>query len=257
VESVKIGDRSYSISVSLSGNRNAWVRLKGDIIALSLPSRWPVSERKRIGDELLSKAIRSIELGRWKPVERGKIEFSHGQRVSALGKSFEIVFISGKRFGARIQDDRIEVRVVETHQSKTKVASALARKRMIEALMPGLLERIGSINDAHFKAEIKKVSVRDNATRWGSCSRGGSISLNFRLLFMPERILDYVIVHELAHTIYRGHGPRFWSLVENVIPDHLERRRWLRENGWSVPENPGGQTTAGQQILEGFYEEPY
>jgi predicted metal-dependent hydrolase len=67
---------------------------------------------------------------------------------------------------------------------------------------------------------------------------------------MPEDILDYVIVHELAHTKYRSHGPRFWALVEKVMPDHREKRRWLGKNGWSV--------LSGKQDTVAFVpEEPY
>ncbi|MFH0737243.1 MAG: hypothetical protein V1827_01785, partial [Candidatus Micrarchaeota archaeon] len=136
MERVDIGGKSFSVTWSLSKNRNAWVRLKGEIIAISLPSRWPETERKRIGQELLEKAVRSIEKGKWKIGERSKLEFYHGQKVTALGKGYEVVFVPGKRFGARIDGGRIEVRVVEGHHSKSKKASALVKKRMVEALMP-------------------------------------------------------------------------------------------------------------------------
>ncbi|MFH0884607.1 MAG: M48 family metallopeptidase, partial [Candidatus Micrarchaeota archaeon] len=128
--------------------------------------------------------------------------------------------------------------------------------RMVEALMPAVRGRVATLNEAHFKAQVKRVSIRDNSSRWGSCSRDGSISLNMRLLFMPEAILDYVIVHELAHTRYRGHGPRFWALVGSVMPDHIERRRWLKENGWAVPATDIPHRK-GQQTLTDFAEEPY
>jgi predicted metal-dependent hydrolase len=135
----------------------------------------------------------------------------------------------------------IEVSVDSAHPRKHEKAAAVIKAKMIRLLMPDLAKRIKRINDSHFQAALGRISVRDNTSRWGSCSRSGSISLNLRLLFMPEGILDYVIVHELAHTKYRSHGPRFWALVESVMPDHKDRRRWLKENGWSYPKDDAGQ----------------
>lgn len=64
--------------------------------------------------------------------------------------------------------------------------------------------------------------------RWGSCAPGGRVRLNWRLVFAPSDVLDYVIVHELAHLKHADHSPRFWHEVEKVLPDHKLRRRWLR-----------------------------
>ncbi|NYZ74369.1 M48 family metallopeptidase [Candidatus Micrarchaeota archaeon] len=250
MDSVAINNRTYAIIRILSRNRNASARLKDGAIVVSLPARWPAKERERIGDDLLRRAIRSIEKGRWSPEGCRKSEFSHGQRVKALGKEFEIVFVDGARFGARSDGGRIVVKVNEAHPEKQEKISSLVRKKITEAVMPCLLERVSAINDAHFRSEIRAVKVRDAITRWGSCSRDGAISLNFRLLFMPEDILDYVIVHELAHTKYRSHGKRFWDLVERAMPDHREKRRWLRRNGWSV-------LSEKQDTADFMPEEPY
>lgn len=75
------------------------------------------------------------------------------------------------------------------------------------------------------------VSIKDQKTRWGSCSGKGNLNFNWRLLMMPEPIMDYVIVHELAHRREMNHSPRFWKIVGEYIPDYQERRQWLKENG--------------------------
>ena len=74
------------------------------------------------------------------------------------------------------------------------------------------------------------VSIRDQRTRWGSASRDGRLSFSWRLILCPGAVLDYVVVHELAHLRWRGHGPRFWALVARFVPDAAEHRRWLRAN---------------------------
>ncbi len=267
VDAFEVNGRTFKVVREASGNRNAWARLRDDVLTISIPSRWPESEKKRLGNELLSKSIKAIEKGKWTGETTKKVELRDGQRVQALGRWISISFISGKRFCGKTRGDLIEIIMDDTHPRKNEKASAIAKERIIKMLMPEVRERVGRINAMHFQSSIKRIVVRDNLSRWGSCSRDGSISLNLRLLFMPEGILDYVIVHELAHTKYRSHGPRFWALVEKVMPDHVERRKWLKENGWSYPKNDeidgvGKEMLAakrdGQLRIDDFvYEEPY
>lgn len=79
--------------------------------------------------------------------------------------------------------------------------------------------------------EIKEVSVRNQRTRWGSCSSGGVISLNWRLVQTPEFVRDYIIYHELMHLKEMNHSERFWARVEEVCPGWREAERWLKQNG--------------------------
>lgn len=79
------------------------------------------------------------------------------------------------------------------------------------------------------------VLVRDQRTRWGSCSPTGVLRFNWRIVMAPPALIDYVIVHELAHLRVRTHAPEYWSEVARVIPDHRERRRRLRELGPQLP----------------------
>jgi predicted metal-dependent hydrolase len=73
--------------------------------------------------------------------------------------------------------------------------------------------------------------VKEQKLRWGSCTSMGIINLNWRLFLAPMRIIDYVIVHELAHLRYHNHSKDFWNLVRSIIPDYEERKEWLRVNG--------------------------
>jgi len=73
------------------------------------------------------------------------------------------------------------------------------------------------------------VKVNSARTRWGSCNRNGDINFTYRLLFAPEELIDYVVVHELAHTKEMNHSERFWRIVEQTMPDYKARRKKLKE----------------------------
>lgn len=77
----------------------------------------------------------------------------------------------------------------------------------------------------------KRISVRDQATRWGSCSTTGTLSFSWRLIFAPPFVLDYVAAHEVAHLREMNHGPRFWRLVREAFPGMHKARAWLKANG--------------------------
>ena len=72
-----------------------------------------------------------------------------------------------------------------------------------------------------------RVSIRDQRTRWGSCSSEGNLNFNCRLLFVPDRIVDYVVIHELAHRRFMNHSKAFWKEVEKYMPDYKEQKKLL------------------------------
>ncbi len=256
-DSVTIGKETYAVRFEHSRNRNASARLRDGAITISIPSRWPKSERERVARNLLSRSIKSIELGKWNPEQEKRVSFHDGQHLTAMGQEFDISMKEGKRFRAKTKMNRIEISFAD-HPKKDEKISSLVRREITKAIDSHLKKRVHELNEQHFQAPIRKIAIRDSISRWGSCSRDSSISLNFRLLFMPDEILDYVIIHELAHTRYRGHGPRFWALVERAIPNHKERRAWLKKNGWRYPEKgavkaPEQET---QETLIEFLHEP-
>ena len=79
--------------------------------------------------------------------------------------------------------------------------------------------------------EVKQVTVRIQRSRWGACSAGGTISLNWRLVQTPEFVRDYIIYHELMHLREMNHSDRFWARVEEVCPGWRDAERWIKRNG--------------------------
>jgi predicted metal-dependent hydrolase len=91
--------------------------------------------------------------------------------------------------------------------------------------------RVHELNARHYQKPVKAVHLKYNHSNWGSCSSKGNINLSTRLLFAPAFVLDYVIIHELAHLIEMNHSDRFWKHVSRAMPDYQKAERWLKKHG--------------------------
>jgi predicted metal-dependent hydrolase len=79
-----------------------------------------------------------------------------------------------------------------------------------------------------------RITLRDQVSRWGSCSANGALSFNWRLVLAPHDVLDYVVVHEVCHLVEHNHGPAFWRLVEKRRPGYRDSKAWLDRHGWEI-----------------------
>lgn len=90
-----------------------------------------------------------------------------------------------------------------------------------------ILERLDYFNK-YYDFEYNRVSIRNQRTRWGSCSSKGNLNFNYKILFLPMQLADYIIVHELCHVKELNHSKNFWSLVQKTIPDYKQYRKHVK-----------------------------
>lgn len=157
-----------------------------------------------------------------------------GERFRFFGVERRLVFENAVSRRARVDivEDELIVTLAETERSPESIRKALAKFFDTQARLH-ITERV-----AHFSRQMgigpSGLSFRGQKTRWGSCSSSGHISFNWKLVFAPEEVIDYVIVHELAHLVHANHSDKFWDLVKAHDPEYRRHRRWLKDHQHEV-----------------------
>lgn len=125
---------------------------------------------------------------------------------------------------------------VQRQQAENQQAGSLSTEE-VRALANRAVDYIPK-RVAHFAPLVGvsygRITIRNQRSRWGSCSGKGNLNFNCLLMLAPPEVLDYVVVHELCHRKEMNHSPRFWAEVERVLPNWREQRRWLNEHGGAL-----------------------
>ncbi len=176
-------------------------------------------------------------------------------------KDIEIIRSKRKTISIEIKDDlRIIVRAplymkeadvyrfAENKQTWIEKHLNAAKLRCEEKNPPFTAEEIRKLADeaiADIPGRVKKfapaagvsvgrITIRNQKSRWGSCSSKGNLNFNCLLMLCPEKVRDYVVVHELCHRKEMNHSPKFWEQVEKIMPDYREHRQWLKDEGGKI-----------------------
>ena len=120
----------------------------------------------------------------------------------------------------RLEERREHMHVISEEERRIGIAKA---KEIFPERVAYFAERMG--------VDYHRITIREQKTRWGSCSSAGNLNFNWKLVLMPPEVLDYVVVHELAHRKEMNHSARFWAVVQKELPDYRERREQLKVYG--------------------------
>ena len=163
-----------------------------------------------------------------------ELEFVDGERLPWLGGEREL----------RVQREGVRTRVVESGNAievrvdpelsgdllKTTVRNGLVRFYKREGLK--LMQPLTEQHARFFRREVRKVIVREQKSRWGSCASDATIRLNWRLMGFPHDVINYVCSHEAAHLVHANHSRAFWETVEKACPDWRIQREYLKTNSY-------------------------
>jgi Predicted metal-dependent hydrolase len=177
------------------------------------------------------KKLEEISKSQLKPINDKK--YSNGTLILFLGKEY-ILSICRERGlhkpEVKLNTDYLNIILPEDSITDEILIKVVLRKWYISQFEVIIRERIARYS-AIVGVSPSKVTIREQKTRWGSCSTKGNINLNWRIVMAPLDVLDYVIVHELCHMRRMDHSTKFWGIVESILPGFAESRKWLKTNG--------------------------
>lgn len=154
----------------------------------------------------------------------GPVPFEDGQYVPIAGILHQICHVPEQRGLVWTEDQNLFVTGRSEHVAR-RITDWL-RKTARQEIAPKA-QRFASEIDR----PMKGVTVRDQKTRWGSCSTTGQLNFSWRLRLMPEYVMDYIVAHEVAHLCHMNHSEEFWFLVDQLNSDVIVAKKWLKENG--------------------------
>jgi predicted metal-dependent hydrolase len=209
--------------------KNIRITVGQDGVVLTLPGR--TAERHghefiRERHDWITRTLAKIEVADEIVASRA---LGDGSTVPFIGWDLTLRLLEGSSGRVTLKPASAELWVRIPDARRETVAAALERwyRRQAKEVFTERLDAVVARNGTAYE----RVAVRDQKTRWGSCSTSGTISFNWRLLLAPESVLDYVVEHEAAHIEVRDHSPRFWALMDARVDDWKDSRLWLKRHG--------------------------
>lgn len=227
--------------VSAAGGKLEYILIRSqrrDVLLKALPGGEtrvyaPASARLKELDALV--AARAEEIRRMHAaLERQLLEnrlrhpVEAGSRICVEGRAHALALRAGARVRMELEDGSCTLYLPEPEREEA------VRAALKQALSRLALVRIRERLNAYaprIGVEFGRVTVRDQRSRWGSCSARRNLNFNWKLIMAPPEALDYVVIHELCHLIEFNHSPRFWALVREQMPEYEAWKKWLKAHG--------------------------
>jgi len=217
-------DISYTLKRSNRKTASIYIERDGQV-SLLIPKRLTT----RQVEELIEGKRRWIyrNLAEWKDLNAAKIrrEYVNGEGFLYLGRTYRLQLVETQGKPLMLKDGYFCLRADNGTNPDTAFREFYREKGK---------KRIGervAYYQAKMGVEPKAIKIIDLKNRWASCSPGGNLNFHWKCMMAPPTVLDYIVVHELAHLTYPNHTKAFWNEVDKVMPDYQERKEWLRVNG--------------------------
>ena len=203
------------------------VRVEQGIVSVVVPSDLPV---ERIDALLADKRAwikeKMILHREARPLSTRR--FVSGEAIPYLGRNYRLKVVDGPFAAPRVETGRLVVSVPGGAIQPEMVRNAVLRwyRRRAQEKLKTKVARLAPV----VGVKPGQVEVKAFRSRWGSCSPRGDVAFNWRIMMAPNRVVDYVVIHELCHLIQHDHSPAFWREVARRMPDYTECREWLKEH---------------------------
>ena len=155
-------------------------------------------------------------------------QFVSGEGFSYLGRNYRLKVHRGRFQPVKLINGQLTLTCPRGQKDKDLIKSSLIQWYKHQAELK-ITEKVKRYSDL-VGVKPNGLGIKSFKSRWGSCSVKGKLDFNWKVMMAPNRIVDYVVVHELCHLKKHDHSPKFWKLVERVLPDYLDCKEWLKEN---------------------------
>jgi predicted metal-dependent hydrolase len=227
---IQLGSEIVGYRFRRARRRSIGIVIDGDGLRVAAPSHTPIAEVEAFVREKGRWVLRKLSAWRAAP-KPPVLNWSDGTTIALLGEPVRIELLPGRR-GIGLRDGRLGIGLAP------RAEPAALRKRGIAWLKDRAQALFGE-RLAHYAAKLgvpaPVLALSDARTRWGVCRKDGHVRLNWRLIHLPLRLIDYVVAHELAHLREMNHSARFWIVVGGLYPDYAAARRELRDCSQRLP----------------------
>lgn len=233
-QNLRIAENNIPVNIFIERRKNVRASIVKNGVNIRLPLFFSSSQKEETIDRLKEWASKKIKSSKALQSKLYAKTYNNGQSLKIQDKEFVLSIISTDRksLTGKIKGSQILIEIPENCSAdiQSKYLPRLISNLMSKCFYQRVLNRVEAINAKFFDAEIKRFSLKYTSSIWGSCSSSGGVTLSSRLLLAPQSVLDYVIVHELAHFQHRNHSKAFWDEVQRVMPDYQEKEKWLKQN---------------------------
>ena len=234
-EYITLENKSIPVNVYVEWRNNARISVGKQGINLRIPKiLGPVQVAKYL-DWCRAWAQKQLEKDPKLKARLFRKTYQDGDHLVVGDSSFilSINYEDRKTHSAKLDSGKIILKI-NKHDLPDHIQSSIRRllSRVISSeFLPAIERMVDDINDRHFHEDIKSIRLKYNQSNWGSCSAKKNINLSSRLLFAPQEVIRYVIIHELAHLKELNHSRKFWKIVSEVMPDYKKHEKWLKKYG--------------------------
>ncbi|TDO92011.1 hypothetical protein DFR79_10837 [Halanaerobium saccharolyticum] len=238
MEKIKFKNQEIEFEIIRSSRKTIGIIVNADQeLIVRSPKRTSIRNIKNLLKEkenwILEKLAKMSEI---KASPKDK-EFISGETLYFLGKEYKLIPIAEaniKSLEIELVEETLIIRFpVELEDNKEKRKTEI-RGKLISWYRSQAKTKINELINIHKKyldVEPNKIVIKKQKKRWGSCSGKKNLNFNWKIIMAPQKVIEYLVVHELVHLIHPNHSKDFWQTVAETIPDYEEKKEWLRING--------------------------